>query len=81
MSKGRQGHAGLRECGVLHRHGLGHAEIGEERVPVREEDVRRLHVAVHEAVPVGMSQPVPDLLDDPEGLVHHLIWQILKKES
>ena len=36
-------------------------------VVLSDQDVRRLHVAVHQPDPVGGEQRRPDLLDDPDG--------------
>ena len=49
---------------------LGDAEVGDQRVPVREQDVGGLDVAVDDAVPVGVAQRVGHVAQDPQRLRH-----------
>ena len=44
------------------------AEIGEHRVAVREQNVRRLDVAMHEAARVGIAECACDLGGDAYGV-------------
>ena len=63
-------HAGL---GQLARRRLGDrpgdAEVGDQRVAVREQDVLGLDVAVDDALLVGVPERVGDLAGDPDGVV------------
>ena len=51
-------------------HGLGHAEVGDERVPPAQHDVVGLDVAVHHALRVRVGQRLDDLLEQPDRLGH-----------
>ena len=60
-----------RELGfVLRAESACDAEVGQERMPTGEENVLRLDVAVHDAVFVGMSQPVGHFAHDLERWFH-----------
>ena len=48
---------------------LGQAEVGHQRVAAAQEDILRLHVAVHDAALVGVRERVRDLARDPEGVL------------
>ena len=57
------------EIGLLGR--LGDAEVGHQHPPVvGQQDVRRLHVAVHDAAAVGGTERVGDLGTDAHDLGH-----------
>ena len=47
-----------------------HAEIGEHGVPIGEEDVLRLDVAMHDAARVGEIERVAELAQDPQRILH-----------
>ena len=49
--------------------GARDAEVREHRVPVGEQDVLRLHVAMDETVAVGVVEPRPDFLRDAQGVL------------
>ena len=51
-------------------HGRGHAEIGDDRLAVLEQDVLRLDVAVDHALAVGVVQGERHLARDPQGDGH-----------
>ena len=53
----------LAAGGLAHR--LGHAEIGDQRVPAGEHHVLGLDVAVHHAVLVRVSQRVRHVVQQP----------------
>ncbi len=57
----------LAPGGLAHR--LGDAEVGDQRVPAREQNVLRLDVAVHHVLGVGVGQRVGHLDQDLHGLV------------
>jgi hypothetical protein len=64
------GHPGLGQvpaARLVHR--LRQAEVGHQRVTAAQENVLRLHVAVHNAVLVGVRERVRDLARDPEGFL------------
>ncbi len=46
----------------------GDTEVREHTVIAREQDVLRLDVTVHDALPVGMAQGIGDLERDPDGV-------------
>ena len=62
--------AGLRERRVVARRAqrLADAEVGDERVPVVQQDVLGLDVAVHHAVPVRVVERVGHLARDAHGV-------------
>ena len=49
-------------------HGLGDPEIQHHGVPVLQEDVLRLQVAMHHALAVRVSQRARDFAGDPHGV-------------
>ena len=49
---------------------LGDAEVGDQRVAVRDQHVVGLDVPVNDAVPVGIAQRVGHVAQDPHGLGH-----------
>ena len=58
-------------AGLCHRLGaraLGEAEVAEVGVPVGEQDVRRLEVAMDQVGAVGVVEGTADLLGDPERI-------------
>src|SRR6266571_4962772 len=65
-----------RDAGVCHDFrpggaaGAGDTEVREQSVPVREQDVLRLHVPMDEPVAVGVVEPGAQLLGDAQRLVH-----------
>jgi len=63
--------SGLRERAVPRALHPGDAEVGEQGAPAVfvEQDVRRLHVPVHDAAPVGVAERVGDLADNAEDRV------------
>jgi len=65
-------HSDVGEPTVLARlpvHSERHAEVGEQRVPVLEQDVLRLDVAVHHAARVGEGERVRHLAGDTQRLL------------
>ncbi len=50
-------------------HGEGDAEVGQERLPVLQEYVPGLDVAMDHTLPMGEVERSGDLSDDPDGLV------------
>ena len=50
----------------------GDAEVGEQRLPIVQEDVLGLDVAMDDALPVCEVERAGDLSHDPNGLVD---WQ------
>ena len=62
--------AGVREAGVVGR--AGQAKVGEQRPldALLQQDVRRLHVAVDEALGVGGGQAGGGLLADAQDFAH-----------
>ena len=72
VGRSAERHAGggeLLPAGRL-AHRLGHAEIGDERVPAGEHHVVGLDVAVHHALAVGVGQRVHHLDQDLDRVVH-----------
>ena len=57
----RQAGGGQRVGLGTRLHQLGDAEVGQQRVALAEQDVLRLHVPVHNPVPVGAVERVGDL--------------------
>jgi len=51
-------------------HRMGHAEISQDRMPLLQHDVGRLHVPMNHPFPVGIGQSVGDLPGNPNRLVH-----------
>jgi len=50
-------------------HGLGHPEVGDQRMAATQQDVVRLDVAMHDPMAVGAGQRIHHLPDDPHRLV------------
>ena len=46
------------------------AEVGDQRVALREQDVLGLHVAMDQPLPVGVVQRLADLPHQPQRLRH-----------
>ncbi len=66
----RHPHRGHHVAAGSVAHRLGHAEIGHQRMTLREHHVVRLDVAVHHPQLVRMRQRVDHLGDEPHRLVH-----------
>ena len=69
---GAEGHAhgGQPALALRLAHGLGHAEVGDERVIAGEEDVVGFDVAMHDAARVRVGERVGDILEDAHGVAH-----------
>jgi hypothetical protein len=63
-------HADARRLVLARRlaHRLGHAEVGDQRVPLGQHHVVGLDVAMHHAATVRMGQRIGDLDEQPHGL-------------
>jgi hypothetical protein len=48
---------------------LGNAKVGHHGMTAAQEDVLRLHVAVHDPASVGVRERVRDLARDPKGVL------------
>ena len=71
VHRGAEREAGLGQPGA--DRGIerpGNAEVGDDGVPVREQDVLRLDVPMDHALRVGTAQRLGHLAGDPHGLVH-----------
>ena len=65
-----QRHSRLRHAGAASRlHGDGDTEIRDQRVPVTQQDVLRLDVAMDHAQPVGVAEGIGHLASDGDGVV------------
>jgi hypothetical protein len=70
VARSAESESGSGEPGAARRvHGPRDAEVGDHRVPLGEEDVLRLDVAVDDAAPVGVGQRIRDGHGDRQGVL------------
>ena len=68
VGRGAEREAGLGQSLVTGAHRPRDPEVGDQRLPIHQQDVLRLDVAVHGAVPVGEVEGERDFAGKPHGV-------------